>query len=164
MDWLAMYDRVQKRMDGPDYKDYKEQDRLHTRRKPGEMSALALAYMGDGIWELAVRERLLSLGEVKPHRLQKLSTMYVQAKSQSAILRDIYPMLTDEEKAVVRRGRNAKSRSVPKNAEVADYRYATAFESLLGFLYCSRAFTRLEEVLIASLRCAEHTGNGEDRS
>lgn len=124
-------------------------DQLKTEntRRPEEMPALALAYMGDAVWEVYVRQHLLALGELRPHRLQKLSVNYVKAKSQADILHDLMNVFTEEETAVVRRGRNAKSGTVPKNADVIDYRHSTGFESLIGYLYLKENFDRLQELV-----------------
>ncbi|BCJ87359.1 Mini-ribonuclease 3 [Effusibacillus dendaii] len=114
-----------------------------TSRKPQEMPALALAYLGDGVWELFVRQHLLAIGEMRPHRLQKASVSYVKAKAQADILHHLKDDLTEEEMGVVRRGRNAKSGTVPKHADVIDYRHSTGFESLCGYLFLKGEFERL---------------------
>jgi len=115
-------------------------------KKPQEMPGLALAYIGDAVWEILVREHLLARGEMKPDRLHKFATRYVKAKAQSDALHLLQETLTEEEQAVVKRGRNAQSGSKPKNADMIDYRHATAYEALLGYLYMSRRFERLHEL------------------
>lgn len=117
--------------------------------KPQEISSLALAYMGDAIYEAYVRRHLLEKGIVKPHLLQKEAVNYVSAKSQSFCIHTLLQeeILDEEEKAVVRRGRNAKSNTVPKNTDVQTYRYSTAFEALVGYHYLAGNFTRLDELV-----------------
>ncbi|RUT27837.1 ribonuclease III [Paenibacillus zeisoli] len=96
---------------------------------------LALAYIGDAIFEVAVRQYVISRPNLRPHHLHVQSTKFVSAKAQATLLSLIESELTEAELDVVRQGRNAKSGSVPKNANVIDYRHATAFEALIGYLY-----------------------------
>lgn len=114
-----------------------------------QLNALALAYMGDAVFEQTVREHLLRSGRVKPNTLHKEATRYVSAKAQASIVRQMLTeeLLSEEELAVLRRGRNAKSGTVPKNTDVQTYRYSTAFEAVLGSLYLSADFTRLKEIM-----------------
>ncbi|AWI10826.1 MULTISPECIES: Mini-ribonuclease 3 [Bacillaceae] len=118
-------------------------------RDPKSLNSLALAYMGDAVYEVYVRRHLLKKGEVKPNILQKKAIQYVSAKAQNfiihAFINDEY--LTEEELAVVKRGRNAKSHTTPKNTDVQTYRYSTAFEALLGYHFLSQNFLRLEELI-----------------
>lgn len=149
-----------------------EDMRTETIRSPQEMPALALAYLGDAVWELFVRQHLLALGELKPNRLQKTSVYYVKAKSQADIVHFLASNLTEEEAGVVRRGRNAKSGTVPKHADVIDYRHSTGFESLLGYLFLQRQHERLRdlaekaiEFVDTNLRKGEFNGkNGTDKA
>lgn len=118
--------------------------------KPDEVSQLSplvLAYIGDAVYEVFIRTMLVSGGNVPVHVLHKRSIAYVKAKAQSDIVHRIMPLLTEEELNIVRRGRNAKSATVPKNADITDYRYATGFESLLGFLYLKKDYDRLMNIL-----------------
>ena len=116
---------------------------------PKELNSLALAYMGDAIYEAFVRRHLLEKGIVKPHRLQKEAVNYVSAKSQSYCIHSMLEqeILTEEEKNIVMRGRNAKSNTVPKNTDVQTYRYSTAFEALIGYLYLAGKTGRLRELM-----------------
>ena len=102
-----------------------------------QLNALAFAYMGDAVYEQAIREHLLRSGRVKPNMLHKEATNYVSAKSQASIVRNMQQtgFLTEEEEAVLRRGRNAKSGSVPKNTDVVTYNYSSGFEAVFGYLY-----------------------------
>jgi ribonuclease-3 family protein len=118
-----------------------------------QLNSLALAYMGDAVYEVHVRHHLLQLGRVKPNQLHKEATRYVSAKAQAQILRRMKQdnLLTEEELAVVRRGRNAKSGTVPKNTDVQTYHHSTAFEALIGFLFLSGETDRLTEIIIYCL-------------
>lgn len=102
-----------------------------------QLNSLALAYMGDAVFEVYVRRHLLQSGRVKPHHLHREGTRYVSAKAQCQILFQLmdHQSLNEDEMAVVMRGRNAKSGTVPKNTDVQTYRYSTAFEALMGYLY-----------------------------
>lgn len=114
-----------------------------------QLNSLALAYMGDAVFEQIVREHLIRSGRVKPNILHKEATKYVSAKAQATIVREFLntKFLTEEEEAVLRRGRNAKSGTVPKNTDVQTYHYSTAFEAVIGSLYLSEQKERLQEVL-----------------
>jgi ribonuclease-3 family protein len=116
-------------------------------RPPRLMNALALAYVGDAVYELYVRQHLLAETNHKPHHLHKRSIAFVSAKAQSAYLERWLPILTQEELDIVKRGRNANSGTVPKNVDPLVYRRATGFESLVGFLYLEKRFSRLNELI-----------------
>jgi ribonuclease-3 family protein len=113
------------------------------------LNSLALAYLGDAVYETYVRFHLLQNGQVKPNLLHREATKYVSAKAQSGVLHQLMEedYFTDEEIAIIKRGRNAKSGSVPKNTDVQTYRYSTAFEALIGSLYLSEKKERLEEII-----------------
>ncbi|SMQ59913.1 ribonuclease-3 family protein [Bacillus sp. OV166] len=114
-----------------------------------QLNSLALAYMGDAIYETYVRRHLLYSGKVRPNQLHRTGTTYVSAKAQSQILFQMmdHKLLDEEELAVVMRGRNAKSGTVPKNTDVQTYHYSTAFEALMGYLYLTSKKERLEELI-----------------
>lgn len=131
--------------------------RTEAVRRPREMPPLALAYLGDAVWELFVRQHLLALGETRPYRLQRASVLYVSAKAQAEILRFLTKELSEEEAGVVRRGRNAKSGTVPKNADVIEYRHSTGFESLIGYLYLQGNWERLQELAAKAIRYVDST-------
>ncbi len=117
------------------------------------MNSLALAYMGDGVYEVYVRHHLLSSGRANPHKLHREATKYVSAKAQCAAALYLIEnnLLTEEEVAILKRGRNAKSGTVPKNTSVATYKYATGFEALIGYLYFDEQAARLDEILVLSV-------------
>jgi len=114
-----------------------------------QLNSLALAYMGDAIYETYVRRHLLYSGKVRPNHLHRTGTTYVSAKAQCKILFQMmdHQLLDEEELAVIMRGRNAKSGSVPKNTDVQTYHYSTAFEALMGYLYLTGKIERLEELI-----------------
>lgn len=119
-----------------------------------QLNSLALAYMGDAVFEQVVREHLIRSGRVKPNILHREATNYVSAKAQATIVRELLNtnFLTEEEEAVLRRGRNAKSGTVPKNTDVQTYHYSTAFEAVVGSLYLSEQKERLQELLQFSIK------------
>ena len=111
------------------------------------LSPLVWAYVGDSVYELFVRTKLTNNSNAKPHKLHIESIKYVKAKAQADILKSIMDNLTEEEKDIVRRGRNTENHHVDKNTNVADYRQSTAFEALIGYLYLTKQDERLEEIL-----------------
>ncbi|SFB24762.1 MULTISPECIES: Mini-ribonuclease 3 [unclassified Bacillus (in: firmicutes)] len=137
---------------------------LHYENKIDEkqLNSLALAYMGDAVFENYVRHHLLQSGQVKPNQLHRAGTRYVSAKAQSQILFHMLDleMLSEVEMAVVKRGRNAKSGSVPKNTDVQTYRYSTAFEALIGHLYLSGQEERLKDLVVCSFEFVENNQGG----
>lgn len=122
-----------------------------------QLNALALAYMGDAVYEQAVREHLLRSGRVKPNTLHRLSTTFVSAKAQAVVLKRLTEetFLTEEELAIMRRGRNAKSGSVPKNTDVQTYNFSTAFEAVLGWLYLKERQERVDEIIRYAIEIIE---------
>ena len=104
-----------------------------------QLNGLALAYVGDAIYEIYIRDYLVSLGQTKPNVLHRMATHYVSAKAQAS--------LTEEEEVMYKRGRNAKSHTFAKNADVTTYRVATGFESLMGYLHLTQQKERLEELI-----------------
>ena len=112
---------------------------------PNELSPLNLAYLGDAVFELYVRSRLISSRE-SVNKLHKKAKDAVSAEAQAKMYSQILDMLTDEELAVIKRGRNAKSVTVAKNASVSDYRHATGLEALFGYLFLKGEFERLSEL------------------
>ena len=113
------------------------------------MNCSMLAFVGDAYYDLKIREMLIQRGINKPKKYHKLAVFYVSAKAQSEILQQLIDedYLTNEELDIVRRGRNVNSGSVPKNTDVIVYRQSTAFEALIGFLYLTERFKRLEIII-----------------
>ncbi|SHE14363.1 Mini-ribonuclease 3 [Chlamydia abortus] len=118
---------------------------------PKLMNPLVLAYIGDAVYELAVRQHLASRANFRPNQLHKQATRYVSAKAQALALERWQPVLTEEEADVVRRGRNAKSGTSPKNTDILVYRHSTALECLVGYLYCLGREDRLSQLINLSL-------------
>ncbi len=111
------------------------------------LSPLVWAYVGDSVYELFIRTHLVNSSNAKPHKLHLESIKYVKAKAQADILKRISDNLTEEEKDIVRRGRNTENHHIAKNADIADYTQSTAFEALIGYLYLSKQDKRLKEIL-----------------
>ena len=111
------------------------------------MSPLTWAYIGDAVYELYVRNKLINESNLKPHKLHIEAIKYVKAKSQAEKLNEIYDKLTDAEKDIVRRGRNTQNHHLPKNSNVQEYMYSTAFEALIGYLYLTKQHERLKNIL-----------------
>ena len=111
------------------------------------MSPLTWAYVGDCVYELYIRTELINRTNLKPHKLHIESIKYVKAQAQAEFLKKIYDDLTEEEQEIIRRGRNAENHHLPKNCNIQDYMYATAFEGLIGYLYLSGQKERLDEIL-----------------
>lgn len=110
------------------------------------ISPLILAYEGDAIYELKVRTYLLGQSESNVNTLHRLASRFVSAAAQSRLMEILEPVLNEEELEIYHRGRNAKSHSRPKNAEMIEYRRATGFECLFGFLYLSGQMARIDEL------------------
>lgn len=111
------------------------------------LQPLVLAYIGDAVYEAYIRTMLVVNKKTNVNMLHKMSVKYVKAKAQSDIIHRIAESLTTEEQDIVRRGRNAKSATIPKHAEITDYRYSTGFEALIGYLYLMNYKERLMEIL-----------------
>ena len=111
------------------------------------ISPLVLAYVGDAVFEVYIRTKVVNDGFIKTSKLHTLATGFVKAKAQADAVDRIYERLTEEEQDIIRRGRNANSKTIPKNAEIADYKKATALEALIGYLFLSENFTRLDEII-----------------
>jgi ribonuclease III family protein len=122
-----------------------------------QINSLALAYMGDAVYETHVRHHLLLKGAVKPNQLHNKAKNYVSAKAQARILHTLSEesFFTEEEQAVIRRGRNAKSGTVPKNTEVQTYRYSTAFEALIGYHFLQKNNERVLEIINRAIMIIE---------
>ncbi|KAB7666120.1 Mini-ribonuclease 3 [Bacillus sp. B1-b2] len=122
-----------------------------------QLNSLALAYMGDAVLEIYVRRHLLYSGKVKPNNLHREATKYVSAKGQAKVVHRLLDedFFSEEEIAVFKRGRNAKSGSVPKNTDVQTYRNSTGFEAVLGYLYLANKEERFEEIIKATFSIIE---------
>lgn len=112
-----------------------------------QMSPLVWAYMGDAVYEKYIREYVIKQGLCKNGLLHKKSIKYVSAKNQAEILKGLEAELTEDELDIVRRGRNSNPHSHAKNADIIEYKYATGFEALIGYLYLIEENERLNEIL-----------------
>ena len=120
-----------------------------------QIPALALAYLGDCIYELIIRTMLVESGKGHVNELNRISSGYAKAPTQAAMMRKLETMLTDEEISFYKRGRNTKSGSVAKSGTVAEYRSATGFEALMGFLYLEGRMERIMELVHAGIDSLE---------
>ncbi|WP_100400580.1 Mini-ribonuclease 3 [Bacillus sp. FJAT-44742] len=143
-----------------------EEERTEKQVDARQLNALALAYMGDAIYDVYVRHHLIARGRVRPQKLHQTTTSYVSAKAQARAVRSLLEKqeLTEEEEAVVRRGRNAKSGTVPKNTDQNTYRHSTAFEALLGFLYFLERKERLERIIYYTFTLVEEEQERSEKS
>lgn len=110
-------------------------------------SPLTLAYIGDGIYDLIIRSIVVARGNTKANELHYKTSHIVKAKTQAEMAEKLLPFLTEEEADVYRRGRNAKSTTMAKNATMLDYRKATGFEAMMGYLYLQDEFERIVELV-----------------
>ena len=110
-------------------------------------SPLTLAYIGDGIYDLIIRSLVVAKGNTRAGELHKRTSQLVKAKTQAEMIEVLLPFLTEEEADIYRRGRNAKSPTMAKNATMLDYRKATGFEALMGYLYLKDEFGRIVELV-----------------
>ena len=114
-------------------------------------SPLTLAYIGDGIYDLVIRSLVVAKGNTRASDLHKRTSQIVKAHTQAMMMEVLLPFLTEDEQAVYKRGRNAKSFTMAKNATMSDYRKATGFEALMGYLYLQDEFERLVELVKAGV-------------
>ncbi|RZT13748.1 MULTISPECIES: Mini-ribonuclease 3 [Fictibacillus] len=114
-----------------------------------QLNGTTLAYMGDAVMEQFVREHLIRNGQVKPNKLHVSATKYVSAKAQAGMVVHLLEenFFTEEEVAVIKRGRNANQGTVPKNTDVQTYRHATSFEAIIGYLYLLNEHERLKALM-----------------
>lgn len=129
----------------------------------GRLNGLTLAYAGDAVYELHIRHYLIKQGIIKPNNLHTAAVKFVAGKAQAQIIYYLLDnnLLTDDEKRIVYRGRNAKSASVPKNISVRDYRHSTGFEALLGYLYLLDEDSRLSELLTMAVEFIERNDSDD---
>ncbi|MBQ2801164.1 MAG: ribonuclease III [Lachnospiraceae bacterium] len=118
-------------------------------------SPLVLAYIGDGIYDLVIRTVVVNRGNTQANRLHKKTSSLVKAAAQSAMVDGLLEIFTEEEMAVYKRGRNAKSATMAKNATMKDYRKATGFEALMGYLYLDNQWERMVYLMKEGLQRAK---------
>lgn len=119
---------------------------MYTEKEAGLLSPGLLAYIGDSIYEVMARKYFLKKGYRRLHDIHQKTITLVNASSQAHFLNKIETMLSEREKDIVRRGKNAKTGNVPNNAEIMEYRLSTGFEALIGYLYLSDQKDRLDQI------------------
>lgn len=112
-----------------------------------EVDVKTLAYIGDVVYELYIRKHVISNSHAQVNKLHKKTIQYVSAKAQAHIVEVLDNEFTEEEKDIIRRGRNAMANTVPKNTDVITYKIATGFEALVGYLYLKEDIKRLEYII-----------------
>ena len=114
-----------------------------------QLNGLALAYVGDAIYEVYIRDYLISIGLTRPNQLHRMATHFVSAKAQARLIQKMLEteILTEDEQNFYRRGRNSKSHTSAKNADITTYRLSTGFESLMGYLHLAGQKERMEELI-----------------
>lgn len=122
---------------------------------PRQLSPLVLAYIGDCAYDLIIKTKIVSEGNTQVNKMNKQASSLVKAEAQSIMIGVLEPLLTSDEEAVYKRGRNAKSYTSAKNASITDYRRATGFEALVGYLYLTEQFDRLVELVKIGLASDE---------
>lgn len=120
-----------------------------------EIDSKALAYVGDAIYELYIREYMVSNSREQVSKLHRKTVKYVSAKAQAKIIENIMEELTDKEVDIFKRGRNAVANTIPKNTDVVTYKIATGFESLMGYLYMAKEKDRLQYLIEKSIEIIE---------
>lgn len=118
-------------------------------------SPLVLAYIGDAVYEVIIRTKIVSKGNAPVNKLHNQSSQLVKAQTQAAIMKAIEHILTEEELKIYKRGRNAKSTTSAKNATVGEYRIATGFEALIGYLYLQEEYVRIIDIVKKGLLVLE---------
>ncbi|SDL26809.1 Mini-ribonuclease 3 [Natronincola ferrireducens] len=134
-------------------------DDVKIQKEAKLMAPLTLAYMGDAIFEAYIRNYLITKGDSLVKALHKNAILYVKAKAQAEIVHELEKQLTEEEWGIVKKGRNQKPSSSPKNADMIDYKYATGFESLLGYLFYDGKIERLIEIMEKSVEIINEKNN-----
>lgn len=140
--------------------DGEEDNNYMTEKNWALLNGLALAYVGDAIYEIYIRDYLVGQGYTKPSQLHKTATHFVSAKAQSFLMHEMLAVedfLTEEEVTMYKRGRNSKSYTSAKNADITTYRVATGFESLMGFLHLKKETERMEELIQWCIKKVEDT-------
>lgn len=138
-------------------KDFLES--IGIRKKTSEeihfISPLVYAYIGDAVYEVYIRTYILHRYGGNVNMMHQIATRFVKAGAQAAVVRALEDQWSEEEWGIIKRGRNQKSGSIPKNASLSDYRYATGFEALLGYLYLMDKHDRIEEIIKRAIEIIE---------
>lgn len=126
------------------------------------LNGLALAYVGDAIYEIYIRDHLVQIGYTRPNQLHKTATKYVSAKAQNMLMHEMLEeegLLSEKEVEMYKRGRNSKSHTTAKNADIITYRTSTGFEALMGYLHLSEQTKRMEELINWCINIVEVKNN-----
>ena len=118
-----------------------------SQKEANNLNPVTLAFVGDAVYSLYIREKLVLSSDYSTGTLQKLTSSEVSAHGQNATLERVLPMLTEEENAIFKRGRNAKKPTRSKHATIAEYNNSTGFEAVLGYLYLTGQYQRIDELL-----------------
>ena len=116
-----------------------------------QINTTALAYLGDAVYEVEVRRRMMEIGTENVDQLHQMSVKFVRAEGQAYAIKQLLNDLTEIEKTIVKRARNRKIISKPKNLDPVIYKLATAFEALIGYLYLNKEYERLDAVISQSI-------------
>ena len=138
---------MEKSIDSFDILDFIEKREKIEIKEIETYAPLTLAYIGDAVYELIIRTLIVAKGNKQVNKLHKESSFLVKASTQADMIGNIKEMLTEEEEVIFKRGRNAKSFSKAKNATMSEYRQATGFEALIGYLYLSKKSDRMIEII-----------------
>ena len=128
-----------------------------------QINTTALAYLGDAVYEVEVRKRMMLAGTENVDRLHQMAVRFVRAEGQAYAIKQLLTELTEEEQAIVKRARNRKIVSKPKNLDPVTYKLATAFEALIGYLYLNQEDERLDDVISKSVEIIEKRVENNER-
>ncbi|MDD4564955.1 MAG: ribonuclease III domain-containing protein [Eubacteriales bacterium] len=123
------------------------------------MNSTVLSFIGDSVFELYIRRHVINKGQVHADLLHRTAVRFVRAEAQAYALKAILDELSEDEMSLVKRARNKKISTKPKNVDPVIYKWATAFEALIGFLYLSEQYDRMEEIIQKSIRLIENQDN-----
>ncbi len=123
--------------------------------KTESINTTALAYIGDGVYEIFVRKLMVTRGWAAADHLHRETVKYVRAESQAYAIKQIMDMLTPEEQDLIRRARNRKSVTKPRNADPVAYKMATAMEALIGYLFLTDQINRIEEIMTGAVEAID---------
>lgn len=121
-------------------------------QNPKQLSPLTLAFVGDGVYELLVRENIVRTANMPAKKLNTMKVSLVRASAQAAVYDGVLPLLSEEEQEILKRGRNCHTASVPKNADMLAYRKATGLETLFGYLYLKGENARIQELFSMAMQ------------
>ncbi len=149
--------------EGVDFREYLDAQMDLREPDPHTYSPLVLAYLGDAAYELIIRTILVEQCNCPVNKLNRRASALAKASAQSDMIEKLLPLLTQEETQVYKRGRNAKSATKAKNADVLDYRRATGFEALMGYLYLKKDMVRMIDLIRAALADMPKDGDPHNR-